>query len=67
MKNILVIGLGLIGSYLISQNNKAAYSYFLQKQVDLLEQIQGKLEHMRFHNLSEVTVGIPLSALSSGV
>ena len=35
------------------QNTKTTYSFFLKKQVELLEYINANLEHLRFSSMSE--------------
>lgn len=48
-----VISICSLGYFLMMQNTKSHYSYFLEKQTELLREINTNLEHLRFHRITE--------------
>lgn len=48
-----VISICSLGYFLMMQNTKSSYSFFLEKQTDLLREINTNLEHLRFHRITE--------------
>lgn len=48
-----VISICSLGYFLMVQNTKSHYSFFLEKQTTLLGKINTNLEHLRFNRISE--------------
>ena len=48
-----IISISSLGAFVLTANSKSSYSFFLQKQVKLLEYINSNLEHLRFNKMVE--------------